>query len=249
MMPSDTHSPIRTLALEGGKCQMQRLAGIVMMISLLVIAGFLYPVSGVHRTIDPLASSQKNVAKPVGGLETGKGPNLLAYAQDFSTKIWTVEGLSFEANAADSPDGQKDATRVSEADSKGFHRFVIAVQGVTAPGMHTLSIFVKPQGRTKISFEMTEAQGGKYGVTYFDLENGEVISERGDIEDAGMEELPDGWFRCWAAMPFASAAPAFDIALVDDRGAGQYDGKPGQGVLVWGPQFENSDHATSYSQY
>lgn len=218
-----------------------------MVISLLVIAGLLYPVTGVHPTIDPLGSSQKNLAKPVGGLETGQGQNLLAYAQSFSGGAWRVEGLSFEANAANSPDGQKDATRVSEDDGKAFHRFAIAVEGLTAPGMHTLSIFVKPQGRTKILFEMTEAQGGKYGVTYFDLENGEVISERGDIEDAGIHELPDGWFRCWAAMPFASAAPAFDIALIDDRGAGRYDGKPGQGILVWGPQFENTPQVTGFN--
>lgn len=249
MMPSDTHGPIGTLALEGGKCQMQRLAGIVMVISLLVIAGLLYPVSGVHRTIDPLASSQKNVAWPESGLETGKGPNLLAYAQNFSAKGWIVKGLTVEENAADSPDGQKHATRISEDDTKGFHRFAISVQGVTTPGMYTLSLFVKPQGRTKILFEMTEPPGGKYGVADFDLENKEVISERGDIEDAGMQELPDGWLRCWAAMPYASAAPTFDIALMDDGGAGQYDGKPGRGILAWGPQFENAAQVSGYSAH
>ena len=135
---------------------------------------------------------------------------------------------------------------MTETAGGDFHRVVLLVPGAKVAGDFTLSVFVKPAERHALQFEMTEAKG-HYGVALFDLVKKQVVTETGDIEDAGIQELPGGWFRCWAVMSYKSTSPAFNITVLADSLAVEYSGSDGEGLYIWGPQFEAASEIHGYS--
>jgi hypothetical protein len=225
---------------------MNRIIGSIMVVVLLCIAAVIYWESPPHPTVNTSGSAEINSAKLIPELQRGDGPNLLASFQDFTNPAWVHDGITLTPNAAASPDGTTDAARMTETGGDGFHRLALVVPGVKAAGVFTLSIFVKPAERHSLQFEMTEAEG-HYGLAQFDLAKKRVTSEARDVQDAGLQELPDGWFRCWAVMPYKTPLPAFDIAFLNDTSLVEYKGSDEQGFLIWGPQFEAANEVRGYS--
>jgi hypothetical protein len=161
------------------------------------------------------------------------GPeNLASSRQDLTTVDWRLERLKVEANIADAPDGTKTATRLSETTESGFHRIETTLGGTTPGALHTLSLLVKPEQRNAIQFEMRDLKPGKYGLVRFDVTQKSVVFESGNIDDSGVQELPNGWFRCWASMSFASDIAVFNFALMDSANATSYAGTSGSGLLI-----------------
>ena len=94
---------------------------------------------------------------------------------------------------------------------------------------------------------MRDKTPGKYSVVRFDLNRKVVDGVKGDSDASGVQELPDGWLRIWAAMPYTGDEAVFDIALMDDKGEVMYAGVANEGVLVWGVQFEPGNGRREYS--
>src|SRR5262249_31971126 len=132
-------------------------------------------------------------AQPVQGLETGTGPNL--FSKDFSPTLWQLERVTVVPNAALGPDGTKTAVRMAETTENGRHRIETRVGGVTPGAVHTLSLYVKPAERTWVQFDMRDGRPGKKGRARFDLARKFVVAQSGDVRDAGIQELPNGWYR------------------------------------------------------
>lgn len=158
--------------------------------------------------------------------------NLAATRQDLTTADWRPERLKIEANIADAPDGAKTATRLSETSDSGFHRIETTLGGTTPGATHTLSLLVKPDQRSAIQFEMRDLKPGNYGLVRFDLAQKSVFFKSGNIAASGVQQLPNGWFRCWASMPFASDVAVFNFALMDNQHATSYAGTSGSGLLI-----------------
>jgi hypothetical protein len=59
--------------------------------------------------------------------------------------------------------------------------------------------------------------------------------------------LPDGWFRCWAAMPYTGDTADLALALLGVHAAVIYAGSSSAGVLIWGVQFEPGDRPRGYA--
>jgi hypothetical protein len=163
--------------------------------------------------------------------------NLASSRQDLTTVDWRPERLKIEANIADAPDGTKTATRLSETTDSGFHRIETTLGGTTPGALHTLSLLVKPEQRNAIQFEMRDLKPGDYGLVRFDVTQKSVVFKSGNIDASGVEALPNGWFRCWASMPFASDIAVFNFALMDNANATSYAGTSGSGLLIADVQF------------
>lgn len=201
------------------------------------------PASG-GVTVPTLATAEK-----VSGFEAGNGPNLAANRENFASADWKPEGLTVTGNAGDAPDGTKSAFRLAETAENGRHRTETQVDKIPSAGDYTLSFFLKPAGRRLVMFETRDAQvGKKYGVARFDIEHKTVFAKLNDTKDAGIQELPDGWLRCWVAMPYTGDAIVFNIALMNNQVAVEYPGDTNAAVLAWGVQLEPGDRPRGYSQ-
>jgi hypothetical protein len=224
---------------------MRRTGAYVFAFLLLGFAGYLYYEAPERRSVI-LTSDVLTTAQPVPGFETGKGPNLSS--KYFSPALWQLERVTIVPNAAVGPDGAKTAARMAETNENGRHRMETRVAGATPGAVHTLSFYVKPAERTLIQFEMRDEQPGRDGSARFDLKRKVVVAETGYVRDAGIQELPNGWYRCWAAMPYAKDKAVFAFALMRADGeVVSYKGDRQAGLLIWGVQFEPGDHPGGYS--
>jgi hypothetical protein len=68
----------------------------------------------------------------------------------------------------------------------------------------------------------------------------------GDIVGGRVDPVSDGWFRCWAAMPFSVSEVSVGIEMGGPGGVFGYQGDGHSGILIWGAQFELGGQPTSY---
>lgn len=188
------------------------------------------------------AAAQSTIA-----FEKGSGPNLAASEADFAASDWRPEGLAVTAAAAIAPDQTSTAYRLTESSGSDRHRIETTIHDVAAGTTNVLSVYVKPAGRNYLEFEIRDNHPGKYGVVRFDLAGKAVSLKSGDVAAAGVQPLPDGWLRCWAAMPYAGDTAVANFALMDNEGAIQYPAVSGAGLLIWGVQFEPGTQPAAYS--
>jgi hypothetical protein len=167
------------------------------------------------------------------------GHNLLLPSNDFAH--WQrYQVADVESAPVIAPDGKNSASRVIESGDNGRHYITTTITGVT-PGVKTFSVYFKPNERS-IGFEMSDITPGKYGAAMCDVSkagpSGSYWLKTGDIVDAAVEDVGNGWYRCWGAMPFTLANVVLVIQLRDEKGMIQYQGDGRSGVLVWGARFE-----------
>ena len=94
---------------------------------------------------------------------------------------------------------------------------------------------------------MGDSTPGKYGAVLCDPRNGSGggISKVANIIEGAIEDVGNGWFRCWAAMPFSLASSILVIELRGQDGKFPYRGDGHSGMLIWGAQFERSSRPST----
>lgn len=214
---------------------------------IVVIAYFLFAPSS-NPTVAPVASSVSGpAAAPVTSFAKGSAQNLAASQADFSGKAWIREGVSVTPNAAAAPDGTNSAYRVALLGSGGNTRVDAVVLGLKPGDTYTTSIYFKPADLHGIFVEMRDSEGGQYGTALFDLAQQAVQQKKGAVTNIGLQRLPDGWFRGWAAMPYKTDAAVINVNLINPSNSGNGAGAPGPSLLLWGVQFEAGTEATGYN--
>ena len=163
--------------------------------------------------------------------------NILNYSEDFSQSYWTKSGSSIISNQVISPDGTLNADKLVEGTNNGVHKIVKPYTGIS--GTNTCSIFVKPNGVTKIGITSTESVGV---LSSFDLSNGTLISSSSD--DYSITPFPNGWFRISSTDIGGNRKMA--VFLLDDTGNYSYQGDGTSELYVWGAMLEQSSFPTSY---
>ena len=224
---------------------MIRISAGVVVVLLLAYAGYFLFLSPIEEPKAPVASAP---TIPLVSFETGKQANLIASREDFAAQEWTKQGVVLTANAGPAPDGSTSAYRLVETQESGAHRIIQTIVKMPKAGSYTLSLYVKPAERTLIGFEMLDSNptNGHYGTATCDMSQ-KVADRAKDVTHAGVQQLPGGWFRCWAAMPYATDTAAFDFFLIGTDGATTYPGDPKSGLSIWGVQFEPGDAPKGYS--
>jgi hypothetical protein len=216
----------------------------ILIVAVLVLSGALF--RDTLKRIPVWKGAPLALAEPVSDLRRAHGLNLAASVSDFSGERWRRHKLSATSNRAVAPDGTRSATRLGERIAIGVRRIETALAGTVPGEPATLSIFVKPDGRAAIQIELRDDGAGASGAVRFDFLQRGLIAQVGDIADAGLQALPDGWFRCWAAMPFETDRAAFSLTLLNAHRKRRYVGNGHSGLFIWGMQFERGGTISGY---
>jgi len=92
-----------------------------------------------------------------------------------------------------------------------------------------LSFSAKAIGARGIFVELQTA--GRRGGGYCDL-NGLTAQRDGDMLDGGLDAQPDGWSRCWVAMPIDASGATLRLSLTNERLDPAYIGDGTSGAAV-----------------
>src|SRR5262249_16489510 len=171
---------------------------------------------------------------PAGG-ERVEGTGAEAVRRDAAPGIsdWTPEG------AAVLPEGAGGAQRLTESSGAGAHRADTRITGQSPGSTLVLSFLAKPIGARGVFVEVQTA--GRRGGGYCDL-YGQTAQRDGDMFDAGLDPQPDGWSRCWVAMPIDAPEAACRLGLMNERLDPGYVGDGRSGAIIRGVELRETAH-------
>jgi hypothetical protein len=133
------------------------------------------------------------------------------------------------AGVAVQPDDPAGAHKLIESTGRGGHTIETKLTGLT-PGLTlVLSFPAKAIGARGIFVEVQTA--GRRGGAYCDL-HGATAQRDGDMLDAGIDPQPDGWARCWVAMPIDAPEVSLRLSLMNERLDPAYAGDGTSGASV-----------------
>jgi ABC-type polysaccharide/polyol phosphate transport system ATPase subunit len=218
-------------------------AGVVLVLASLL--GYFY-----FKPVVPDSNSAPHSATlPAPAAQQGTGQNLLWPSEDFTNPNWKRNQITIERNSSIAPNGQNVALKLVESADDGRHYIYTIIDGATPGVVHTFSVYFKLEERFAIRLELRDDPQTRYGTATCNpptvRAEGSVIKTV-DVTDGNVESLGDGWYRCWAAMPYDLARVVLAIELVDRNGAHTYKGDGRSGVLIWGAQFEPGSRPAAY---
>jgi hypothetical protein len=166
--------------------------------------------------------------------------NLASYSEDFTNAWWNQRGNVSFATGFISPFFTNKASKMMDDATNNIHYF-----GVNAPLTQgqpaVMSCYVKSAGRTGIRLALDYLNQ----YANFDLTTGTVagvVSASGNV-NAGIAKVNNGWYRVWVATDSLSYGIQYTYLLNGINT--QYVGD-GNGVYIWGMQFEQKRYPTSY---
>ena len=173
--------------------------------------------------------------------------NLFQYSEDFGNSYWTNSGSS-ESSGFISPDGTNNAFKLIENIDTVEHYIKKSIANPI--GFYTWSLFVKAEERKYIVFR-TNADGGAYKNSCFDIESGTIVYDGLHQSKAEIQPLNNGWFRVSAYVKETSGTTRnYHIHISDspvtDNGSISYQGNGISGVYIYGAMLELSAYPTSY---
>jgi hypothetical protein len=138
------------------------------------------------------------------------------------TENWHAEGAGLV-------EGEGPARRVIETVGPGVHYVERSRRGLTPGKIVRLAFYAKAIGARGVFVELRT--GGRRGGGYCDLPGG-TAQRDGDMLDAGIEPAPQGWWRCWVAMPVEAPDATLRLSLMNERLDPFYsgDGESGAGI-------------------
>jgi len=177
-------------------------------------------------------------------LEGAARTNLAIYSEqmDNSTGWPVLARVTISADTIIAPDGETTADSILETTDTNTHHPNSAAVTVIADNYQIGSIFFKQLGRTHaaLSFFGTGVIDAK---ALFDLSDGTVEATTGDdFISAGIEDVGDGWFRCWVCLRDSAVVSLQMLPHTNEDGVSiidSYSGDVTKGVYAWGAMIED----------
>jgi len=178
--------------------------------------------------------------------------NICLQSEDINT-TWGPTNATVTANNTTAPDGNATADKLGDNNTGGgATNQVYVAQTITVTGStkYTASVFLK---QDQLNWAWLRAIGsGSTGNSspyqFFDLDNGVLGTATAGIDDATIEEYPNGWYRCSITWTQGAGDTSFQfgIYVADADNTINVDLDGTSSIFVWGAQVEAGPIATSY---
>jgi hypothetical protein len=165
--------------------------------------------------------------------------NYLTYSQSFANSDWTKTRSSISANVIIAPDGQKIASKLVEDNTPTDTHYIN--QSFTPDGSsnYVFSVYVKAAERSWVRLNISTAGFSAAVAGFYDLVNGVVGSSTGSPVTFGIEDVGNGWYRCYISKDSdAAASTTANIHLAEADNDITYSGDNSSGVYIWQAQLE-----------
>lgn len=168
---------------------------------------------------------------------------ILASTEDFSQSVWTpastwVIGAPYSVGNT-TPFGSLEGDFILEQPVSAGHGVSQSFPG--AAGQYTLSMYVKPGGRTQVQLYVSGTTTA--GTVTFDLVAGTVLSTSSAgnavVTGQGLFPVGGGWYRVYMTFTWTAALAGTVYLFMYSGGTITYAGDGKSGVYVWGAQLEN----------
>jgi len=167
--------------------------------------------------------------------------NLVSYSENITAHFDVLTHVTITPNAVTAPDGTATADLMTEGTNLNTYFGVTRNTIVpTGEGSHTVSAWVKPNGR---NYFILYAYGdySSYFGKYFELiGSGAVLGDYyAAPTNATITAFPNGWYLCTMTVPISLADNGvwFDVYLSPDGLTDTYNGDGASGAYVWGIQI------------
>jgi hypothetical protein len=178
--------------------------------------------------------------------------NLIKSSEDLiiAVGLWTEigDGVTVTTNQVTAPDGTLSADKVAiKNTNSGFKSIQSSILSASVIGQaYTASIFCKAAEHSYVRIDMEG--GGNSGGIAVDLTNGSLITQISAPDSYSIRAYPNGWYRIAATSTASStAASALRVYLTNASGTAAFSGTTGNGVYLWGGQYESSSSVTDYT--
>lgn len=200
-------------------------------------------------------NAPRHAYKPDGSyrgiLVEGAATNLFTRSQELDHSDWSKSATTVSTNTEVAPDGTTTAEKITPTAVNSGHG-VSRSMPYTAGVPVCISAYVKSAGYTGVVIHApnTAFDAGSSPRAWFNLATGEMSGTGGFAGEAGMERLADGWVRVWAIFTPTVTISGTTVFYVMPTGSETtstgYEASGSDGILLWGAQFEEASHPTSY---
>jgi hypothetical protein len=209
----------------------------------------------ITNYIPTLLTAPANTARfdhdPVTGESLGllveeQRTNLQTYSEDFSNAVYVATNSTLTPNQVVAPDGTLTGYKLTETATTGEHFFQRPTvrPAITSGAVYTFSWYAKKAQRTKMriySFAFNNL------TVFYDLELGVATYSSGGTSYAfGMQDVGNGWWRCFATSAASATVHTVALGLVSTGTTTAYTGDGYSGIYIWGAQLEAGAFPTSY---
>lgn len=176
--------------------------------------------------------------------------NLVTEPEDFSSG-WTIFRTSIASSSEISPSGSENATKlILDSTASTTHGMLRSVTGHAVDDYVRLSIFAKAAELSQICLGAggvgVSSGSGADRETIFDLISGTVVTNNNIADEAFVEQIADGWFRC-SALVQAGSTSAFNFRVdLADGDTRVLDGDSSGGIYIWGTKAEIGTELSTY---
>lgn len=189
---------------------------------------------------------------PSGLLLEGQRTNLLLQSQAFDDAAWLPQNTSVTANQTTAPDGTQtaDLLFVNTNNSSHYLNYASLISGAVTQ-TYTHSVYVKAAGTINFSLrKFSQPDVSVSAFANFNLNTSAVTLQQsaGVTNIAGIEPLPNGWYRCWQTYALTGTDVTHEVRflLLDASGNVVYTGNGSDGVYIFGAQLELAGNPSSY---
>ncbi len=200
-------------------------------------------------------NAPRHAYKPDGSyrgiLVEGANTNQFTRSQELEHTDWSKGASTITTNFEIAPDGTATAERLTPTATTSGHsvsRSMAYTAGVTV----CISAYLKISGYSGIVIHApnTAFDAVSSPRAWFNLTTGGMAGTGGFAGDAGIEYLADGWARVWATftptVTISGPTVFYVMPTGSELSSTGYEANGTDGMFLWGLQFEESVHPSSY---
>ena len=172
------------------------------------------------------------------GLIHDAAVNLALYSERFDTLVFSKVNSAVSANQATAPDGKQTADKIQ---ATGSPAYVSQALTLSSSKVYTISAYLKSDSANTWVRLGHDSSGSN--AAWFDLQNGTIGTVNDDANQANIENVGNGWYRCSLVIASGKGSAAVNFVGLSSSDGGT-SGTGSESVFVWGFQIEETDAAT-----